>query len=125
MPSLGLSYLFGGSEVDFFYWLRYVAILLVFFYVVYVTTKFVAKFNQANLSNKTIKIVERISLTSDKSIAIIEISGIYYILSMDKNGVTLIDKREDLTYPATSDKDITDTKIFEILKQTQNKISKG
>lgn len=119
MPLVGITYLTKGIEMDFFYWLRYVAILLVFFYVVYVTTKFVAKFNQANLSNRNLKIIDQISLTSDKSIAIVEIGGIHYILAMDKNGVYLIDKREDLKLSAAEPKDITNAKILSFLKQTQ------
>lgn len=121
----GYTYLSKGMEVDFFYWLRYVAILLIFFYVVYLTTKFVAKLNQANLINRNMKVVDRISLTSDKSLAIVEIGGIHYIVSMDKNGIQLIDKREDLELTATETKDIAETKIFKLLKQTQNKVSKG
>ncbi len=37
----------------------------------------------------------------DRSITIVEVKGTYYILCIDKNGTTLLDKRSDLDFDMT------------------------
>ncbi len=44
-----------------------------------------------------IKFLERVSLGWDRSILVFEVQNIYYIVFVDKNGMRVIDKRDDLT----------------------------
>jgi flagellar biogenesis protein FliO len=49
-----------------------------------------------SLKDKRIKVVERTLLSNDKSLILVELENIFYLLAMDKTGVHLIDKRSDL-----------------------------
>ncbi len=46
------------------------------------------------------RIVEKIPMGLDRSIMIFELKGVYYVLYIDKNGATLLDKRDDLEIDA-------------------------
>lgn len=59
--------------------------------------------NSGRLSagGRNFNMVEKFPLGMDRYIAVFELQGVFYIIYMDKNGATLIDKRSDLSLPET------------------------
>ena len=82
-----------GSSFDLILYLVFVSIFLVF---VYLTTNFVGKKAKASYGGKNMKVVEKLSLGIDKSLILVEMFNVYYVLYVDKQGCTTIDKLEDV-----------------------------
>ena len=81
---------------DVFYLIGIVLLLIVFFYVVYLTTYFVSKLNKKMQSGKNIKMIERVTITRDKFLMIVELDAKYYFLSVTDHNIELIDSFETL-----------------------------
>lgn len=75
--------------------INFVLFFLVLF-LVYLIIRRASKSGQGNLFSKHMRIVEKIPMGLDRSIMIFELKGMYYVLYIDKNGTTLLDKRDDL-----------------------------
>ena len=82
-----------GSSFDLILYLVFIVIFLVF---VYLTTSFFGKKASFAMQGKNMKIIEKLTISMDKSLILVSISNLYYILYVDKQGCTLIDKIEDL-----------------------------
>src|SRR6056297_721230 len=76
---------------DVFYLIGIVLLFIIFFYVVYLTTYFVSKLNKKMQSGKNIKVIERVTITRDKFLMIVELDGKYYFLSATDQSFELID----------------------------------
>jgi len=74
---------------------NFVLFFLVLF-LVYLIIRYVSRTNQNSIFSKHMRIVEKIPMGLDRSIMIFELKEIYYVLYIDKNGATLLDKRDDL-----------------------------
>jgi flagellar protein FliO/FliZ len=81
---------------DVFYLIGIVLLFIVFFYVVYLTTYFVSKLNKKMQSGKNIKVIERVTITRDKFLMIVELDKKYYFLSATNHKIELIDSLENL-----------------------------
>lgn len=80
-----------GAIVNFI--LFFLVLFLVYFLVRRATHA-----GQKSLFSKHMRVVEKIPLGLDRSIMILELKDIYYVLYTDKHGATLLDKRDDLEF---------------------------
>ncbi|MBE0450157.1 MAG: FliO/MopB family protein [Clostridia bacterium] len=83
---------------DLWFTIRYIIVATLFICILWIFSKAITKKNYISLKDRRIKVVERTLLSNDKSLLLVELENIFYVLSMDKNGIQLIDKREDLTH---------------------------
>lgn len=80
-----------------------IRIIFIFLFVIataYYMTKLIAKKGDVFARNKNIKIIEKMSFGMDKAIYILRIGESYYIVSVGKNNIELLDKmsKEDLHF---------------------------
>lgn len=83
---------------DLWFTIRYIIVATLFICILWIFSKAITKKNYISLKDRRIKVVERTLLSNDKSLLLVELENIFYVLAMDKNGIHLIDKREDLTH---------------------------
>jgi flagellar protein FliO/FliZ len=81
--------------------IKFFILLLIFFavlFLAYYTTKLISKKSAYLMKNKNIRIIERAPLTIDKSIVIVNIGEIYYLIGVGKQSMELLDKihKEDI-----------------------------
>jgi flagellar biogenesis protein FliO len=81
------------------YWfsIKYIAMVVIFIYLLWIFSKWLTNKNYISLKDRNIKVLERVALSNDKYIILVELENIFYLLGVDKNGMTLIDKRDDLS----------------------------
>lgn len=75
--------------------IKTIFILLVVLFLASILLKYLNKYNLS--SNRAMKVIERLSLSNNSSIAIVEICGTYYLMSFsDKENTILkeLDKKE-------------------------------
>ncbi|WP_430882781.1 flagellar biosynthetic protein FliO [Fusibacter sp. JL216-2] len=77
------------------------ALFFLVLFLVYFIIRRATNAGQKNLFSKHMRIVEKMPMGLDRSITIVEVKGTYYILCIDKNGTTLLDKRSDLDFDMT------------------------
>jgi len=65
-------------------------------FLVYFLIRRATHAGQKSLFSKHMRVVEKIPMGLDRSIVILELKEVYYVLYTDKNGATLLDKRDDL-----------------------------
>jgi flagellar biogenesis protein FliO len=110
---------------DAWFVLRYLAILGVFFYVVYRTTRYIGRTQQRQLLKRQIKVVERVHLGGDKSLIVVNLEGKSYVLGLHKNGIEVIDQRDDLTFEAPvasePDHDAFSKLLRKVIKREEDK----
>ncbi|QEK12263.1 flagellar biosynthetic protein FliO [Crassaminicella thermophila] len=73
----------------------YISVIGVFFFILilaYIVTKLIAKNGAVLIKGKNIKIIEKIPLGIDKSIYLINIGTVYYVIAVGKQSIELIDK---------------------------------
>lgn len=110
---------------EVFYLIGIVLLFIVFFYVVYLTTYFVSKLNKKMQSGKNIKVIERVSITRDKFLMIVELDSKYYFLSATDHSIELIDSfealeiKENETNSNTFNKILSEKIISKIKKDKQ------
>src|SRR6056297_2883280 len=97
---------------DVFYLIGIVLLFVIFFYFVYLTTSFVSKLNKKIQSGKNIKVIERVTITRDKFLMIVELDGKYYFLSATDQSFELIDSLENLEIKETTSENSTFNKIL-------------
>jgi len=97
---------------DVFYLIGIVLLFIVFFYVVYLTTYFVSKLNKKMQSGKNIKVIERVTITRDKFLMIVELDGKYYFLSATDQSFNLIDSLETLNIKESNSENNTFNRIL-------------
>lgn len=61
-------------------------------FLAYLTTKFLSKTKLNGLNGKNIKIIERVNISTDKYLMIIELNNEFYFISSDKSSIILLDK---------------------------------
>jgi len=81
---------------DTLFTIRYVVITVIFIYLLWMFSRMISKKNFSALKDKNIKILDRVSLSTDKNILLIELENVFYLIGVDKNGMYLIDKRDDI-----------------------------
>jgi len=98
-----------------------IILFIVFFYIVYLTTMFVGKMNKNYNVNKNIKIIEKITISNNMFLMLIELDNKNYLISVTKDSISLIDKIEDLTLLNTNKKN-DDEKFNKVLLSKIRKI---
>lgn len=81
------------GSFDLLIYFIFVALFLVF---VYYVTNLIGLKAKKTFNGKNMKVIEKLSLSIDKSLFLVSISNIYYVLYIDKQGCTKIDKLEDI-----------------------------
>lgn len=61
----------------------------------YITTKLLAKSKFVNVKNKNIKVIERTNIANEKQLIIILVNKQHYLLAVDKNNVSILDRLDD------------------------------
>jgi len=109
-----------GSSFDL---ILYIAFVIVFLVFVYLGTNFIGKKAKFSMQGKNMKVVEKLSLSMDKSLILVTISNVYYVLYVDKQGCTMIDKLEDIELEKVkSNVSVQNTNVFSklLLDKLQN-----
>lgn len=96
-----LLYFYGDGPIAnnynnlYFLLLRLITFLILFLIIIgiaYLTTKFLGGKGRNLLDKKNLKIIEKISLGLDKSLFLINLENQYYVITVTKNNIQLIDK---------------------------------
>ncbi|MBF4691739.1 flagellar biosynthetic protein FliO [Fusibacter ferrireducens] len=89
--------LLGNYEADnFWFALKYFIVISILIYFLWIFSKFITKKNYISLKDRKVKVLERIPLSNDKFLLLVELENIFYFIGIDKNGMYLMDKRDDL-----------------------------
>lgn len=105
---------------------QFIGVLLVFLFVLvitYVTTKWIARYQQGMVKNRNVQIVETFRVTNNKYIQIIQIGKKYLAVSVCKDTMnTLVElTEEDLTWKPSAE-EFQGTKINENFQEIFNKL---
>ena len=103
---------------DLWFTIRYIIVATLFICILWIFSKAITKKNYISLKDRRIKVVERTLLSNDKSLLLVELENIFYVLAMDKSGIHLIDKREDLTHEQFVKDDVKSTSFVDQLKKS-------
>lgn len=109
---------------DVLYLIGMLILFAVFFYIVYLTTVFISKFNRGYTGNTNIKIIERVPLMRGQYLVLISLDDSYYLIASSNDQIELIDKVEDLSLinrpiENTPFKDVLSRKILKGLKKDE------
>ena len=90
-----------SSSLDSFF--KLISVLLIFVLVLvltYVTTYWMGNLQKKKFSNKNLKVIETISVGSNKYISIVEVGTVYLVVSIGKDDVHMLTAvcRDELTY---------------------------
>lgn len=111
-----------GRSNDTWFTVKYFIVTIVFLFLLWVLSKVIINHNGPKVRSHNMKVIERISISRDKSIILVELDGIHYLIGSDKNNMVLLDKREDLNIEHPQKIEIHSGAFFEQLK---NKIKKN
>ncbi|MBM7560597.1 flagellar biosynthetic protein FliO [Fusibacter tunisiensis] len=81
---------------DVWFTIRYIVVATLFISVLWIFSKALTKKNQMSLKGRKIRVLERTLLSNDKSLVLVELENIFYLLAVDKTGIHVVDKRDDL-----------------------------
>jgi len=85
-----------SNNQNYWFSVKYVFVVVTFIYLLWIFSRWLTKRNYISLKDRNIKVLERTALSNDKYIILIELENIFYLLGVDKNGIQVIDKRDDL-----------------------------
>jgi flagellar biogenesis protein FliO len=85
-----------SNSENYLFSLKYVFVVVTFIYLLWIFSRWLTKRNYISLNDRNIKVLERTALSNDKYIILVELENIFYLLGVDKNGIHVIDKRDDL-----------------------------
>lgn len=70
---------------------------LIVILLAFIVTKFIAtKYSNLNAGNNNMRVVERLNMGLDRYLAIVAVKETYYLVSITKKGIELIDKLDTL-----------------------------
>jgi len=98
--------------------IKYIIVATVFLLLLWWLSRWITKQQNVVKKNHNIKIMERMALSNDKFLYLIELDGIYYLVGSDKSGMTVIDKREHLNLETTNVFEAQSGAFFEQLKSS-------
>ncbi len=87
-------------------------IILAFF-----TTRLLSGGYKQSISNKNLKFIEKLPLSLDKSLVLVQLEDHFYLMYIGKNGAQLIDKLDSIELKETVTKNISFNDIFEKFKK--------
>lgn len=103
---------------DTLFMIKYIIVATVFLFLLWGVSKFLTKRQFVGFRNKNIKVIERIAITNDKFLFLVELDGVHYMISSDKSGMRLIDKREHLNIESSMPVEPQTGAFFEQLKSS-------
>lgn len=103
---------------DTMFTIKYVVVVTVFLFLLWGVSRYLTKRQHLTFKEKNIKVVERVALSSDKYLYLIELDQVYYLVSSDKSGMSLIDKREHLNIETTKRQEPQTGAFFDQLKSS-------
>ena len=106
---------------DTMFTIKYIIVVTVFLFLVWGLSKLVTKRHFSTLGARNIKVIERIAISNDKFFYLIELDGVHYLIGSDKNGMTVIDKREHLNIENSKKIEPQTGVFFEQLKKSIRK----
>jgi hypothetical protein len=101
--------------------IKYIIVATVFLFLLWGISKYLTKKQFVGIRNKNMKVIERVAITNDKYLFLVELDGIHYMISSDKNGMRLIDKREHLNIESSKSIEPQSGAFFEQLKTSISK----
>lgn len=87
-------------------------IILAFF-----TTRLLSGGYKQSISNKNLKFIEKLPLSVDKSLVLVQLENHFYLMYIGKNGAQLIDKLDSLELKETMPNSIAFNDILEKFKK--------
>lgn len=87
-------------------------IILAFF-----TTRLLSGGYKQGISNKNLKFIEKLPLSVDKSLVLVQLENHFYLMYIGKNGAQLIDKLDSLELKETMPNSIAFNDILEKFKK--------
>lgn len=103
---------------NFWFALKYFIVISILIYFLWIFSKFITKKNYISLKDRKVKVLERIALSNDKFLLLVELENIFYFIGIDKNGMYLMDKRDDLKVENfIKDEQILNSKFSEHLER--------
>ncbi len=84
------------NSSDTLFTIKYIIVATVFLFLLWGLSKYLTKRHFVGLREKNIKVIERIAISNDKFLYLVELDQIHYLIGSDKSGMTVIDKREHL-----------------------------
>ncbi|MDN5351459.1 MAG: Flagellar biosynthesis protein FliO [Clostridiales bacterium] len=81
---------------DLWFTIKYIIVATLFIYLLWMFSRFLTKKNHIALKGRRVKIVERVPLSNDKSLILVELGNIFYLIAVHKTGIVLLDTRTDL-----------------------------
>ncbi len=125
MNLITLSFINASRANDLWFTIRYLIVATLFIYFLWLFSKFLTKKSGISLKDRRIKLHERLPLSNDKYLILIELENIFYLVACDKNGYTVIDKRDNLDFsrfdiPQESHQDFLQV-MKRVIKKEENK----
>ena len=104
------------NSSDTLFTIKYIIVATVFLFLLWGLSKYLTKKHFVGLREKNIKVVERVAISSDKFLYLVELDQIHYLIGSDKSGMTVIDKREHLNIEISKQIEPQTDAFFEQLK---------
>lgn len=85
-----------SAEMESFF--QFIFLLVIFIFVVgitYLTTRWIAKLQQGQISNRNIKVIETYKITTNKYIQIVKIANKCFVIAVCKDNVTFISEIDE------------------------------
>lgn len=103
---------------NFWFALKYFIVISILIYFLWIFSKFITKKNYISLKDRKVKVLERVALSNDKFLLLVELENIFYFIGIDKNGMYLMDKRDDLKIESfLKDEQVLNSKFSEHLER--------
>jgi len=107
-----------NNSSDTWFTIRYIIVATVFLFLLWGLSKYLTKRHFVGLREKNIKVVERVAISNDKFLYLIELDKIFYLIGSDKSGMVMIDKREHLNIEISKQIEPQTDAFFEQLKSS-------
>ncbi len=104
------------NSSDTLFTIKYIIVATVFLFLLWGFSKYLTKRHFVGLREKNIKVIERIAISNDKFLYLVELDQIHYLIGSDKSGMTVIDKREHLNIEISKQIEPQTDAFFEQLK---------
>lgn len=104
------------NSSDTLFTIKYIIVATVFLFLLWGLSKYLTKRHFVGLREKNIKVIERVAISSDKFLYLVELDQIHYLIGSDKSGMTVIDKREHLNIEISKQIEPQTDAFFEQLK---------
>lgn len=92
--SIGLN----SQSDNMWFTIKYIVVATLFLCALWLLSRWLVQ-KKGTIQHGFVKVHHTTAFANGKYLSIVEVDGIYYVLGTDKNGITLIDKREEMNIP--------------------------